>query len=139
MGSGFKIVVPKLSRIANFDDLDPLSADPNISVEIISAGLPLPMDADLILLPGTKSTIGDLKFFRKQGWDIDLAAHIRAGGQVLGICGGYQMLGKEIIDSEGIEGTAGKYEGRGHLDVITEMLPEKQVALVSGGVSESGA
>ncbi len=139
MGSGFKIVVPKLSRIANFDDLDPLSADPNISVEIISAGLPLPMDADLILLPGTKSTIGDLKFFRKQGWDIDLAAYIRAGGQVLGICGGYQMLGKEIIDSEGIEGTAGKYEGLGHLDVITEMLPEKQLALVSGVDIESGA
>ena len=132
LGSGFKIVVPKFSRIANFDDLDPLSADPNISVEIISAGQPLPLDADLILLPGTKSTIGDLKFFRDQGWDIDLAAHVRAGGQVLGICGGYQMLGNEIVDIEGIEGAPGRYQGLGYLNVVTEMHAEKKLAFVSG-------
>ena len=138
-GKGFKVVVPKLSRIANFDDLDPLSADPNISVEIISPGQPLPLDSDLMLLPGTKSTIGDLKFFREQGWDIDLAAYVRAGGQVLGICGGYQMLGQEIVDSEGIEGTPGKHKGLGHLDVVTEMHAEKRLAIVSGTDLISGA
>jgi len=137
-GQGFKIVVPQLSRIANFDDLDPLSCDPNVSVEIIPAGRPLPLDADLILIPGSKSTIGDLAFFRAQGWDIDLAAHIRAGGHVLGICGGYQMLGREIIDADGIEGAAGTYTGLGHLDVVTHMRPEKRLAQVQGTDIQSG-
>lgn len=137
-GEGFKIVVPQLSRIANFDDLDPLSCDPNISVEIIPAGRPLPLDADLILIPGSKSTIGDLAFFRAQGWDIDLAAHIRAGGHVLGICGGYQMLGTEIIDADGIEGAAGRHVGLGHLDVLTQMHPQKQLARVQGRDIHSG-
>ncbi|MEH6361549.1 MAG: cobyric acid synthase, partial [Amylibacter sp.] len=107
--NGFKIVVPQLSRIANFDDLDPLGLDPNVSVHMIPAGQPLPLDADLILIPGSKSTIGDLAFFRAQGWDVDLAAHVRRGGYVLGICGGYQMLGKELHDPDGIEGPAGSY------------------------------
>jgi adenosylcobyric acid synthase len=137
-GSGFKIVVPQLSRIANFDDLDPLSCDPNISVEIIPAGRPLPLDADLILIPGSKSTIGDLAYFRAQGWDIDLAAHIRAGGHVLGICGGYQMLGTEIHDPDGIEGMAGTHAGLGHLDVVTQMQPHKQLAQVQGRDIKSG-
>lgn len=131
-GQGVRIAVPQLSRIANFDDLDPLSCDPNVSVEIIPAGRPLPLDVDMILIPGSKSTIGDLAFFRKQGWDIDLAAFIRAGGQVMGICGGYQMLGREIIDADGIEGAAGIYAGLGHLDVVTHMKPEKRLAQVTG-------
>lgn len=129
---GFKIVVPQLSRIANFDDLDPLGLDPNISVQMIPAGRPLPLDADLILIPGSKSTIGDLAFFRAQGWDIDLAAHVRRGGSVLGICGGYQMLGVEIHDPDGIEGPAGIHKGLGLLDVVTIMHPEKRLAEVSG-------
>jgi adenosylcobyric acid synthase len=137
-GSGFKIVVPQLSRIANFDDLDPLSCDPNISVEIIPAGKPLPLDADLILIPGSKSTIGDLNFFREQGWDIDLAAHIRAGGHVLGICGGYQMLGTQILDPDGIEGTAGTHSGLGHLNITTHMHQQKQLSQVQGRDIKSG-
>lgn len=137
-GTGFKIVVPQLSRIANFDDLDPLSCDPNISVEIIPAGRPLPLDADLILIPGSKSTIGDLAYFRAQGWDIDLAAYIRAGGHVLGICGGYQMLGTEIIDPDGIEGAAGTHTGLGHLDITTHMHPQKKLAQVQGRDIHSG-
>jgi adenosylcobyric acid synthase len=137
-GEGLKIVVPQLSRIANFDDLDPLSCDPNISVEIIPAGRPLPLDADLILIPGSKSTIGDLAYFRAQGWDIDLAAHIRAGGHVLGICGGYQMLGTEIVDPDGIEGAAGRYAGLGHLNVVTHMHAQKQLAQVQGRDVRSG-
>lgn len=126
-GGAFKVAVPRLSRIANFDDLDPLAAEPDVSVEIIEAGRPLPGDADLILIPGTKSTIADLAFFKSQGWDIDLAAHVRRGGHVLGLCGGYQMLGKEIIDVDGIEGRAGRYQGLGLLDVVTEMSPQKRL------------
>ncbi len=137
-GSGFKVVVPQLSRIANFDDLDPLGLDPNISVHMIPAGQPLPLDADLVLIPGSKSTIGDLAFFRAQGWDIDLAAHVRRGGHVLGICGGYQMLGKEIRDPDGIEGQAGCYEGLGLLDVTTIMHPEKRLAKLSGVCTLTG-
>ncbi len=136
--SGFKVVVPQLSRIANFDDLDPLGLDPNISVHMIPAGQPLPLDADLVLIPGSKSTIGDLAFFRAQGWDIDLAAHVRRGGHVLGICGGYQMLGKEIRDPDGIEGQAGCYEGLGLLDVTTIMHPEKRLAKLSGVCTLTG-
>lgn len=126
-GGDFKIAVPRLSRIANFDDLDPLTSEPNISVEIIEPGRPLPGDADLVLIPGSKSTIADLAYFRAQGWDIDLAAHLRRGGHVLGVCGGYQMLGKQIIDVDGIEGRAGSFEGLGLLDVITHMTPQKRL------------
>ncbi|MGB7319595.1 MAG: cobyric acid synthase [Planktotalea sp.] len=127
-GGAFKIVVPRLSRIANFDDLDPLTAEPNVSVEIIEQGRPLPGDADLVLIPGSKATIADLAFFRAQGWDIDLQAHVRRGGRVLGICGGYQMLGKQISDPLGIEGAPGTVEGLGLLDVHTIMSPQKRLA-----------
>ncbi len=126
-GANFKIAVPRLSRIANFDDLDPLSAEPNVSVEIIEPGRPLPGDANLVLIPGTKSTIADLAYFRAQGWHIDLAAHIRRGGAVLGICGGYQMLGHEIVDADGIEGPPSAVKGLGLLNVTTAMKPEKHL------------
>lgn len=128
-GGALKIAVPRLNRIANFDDLDPLSSEPGVTVEIVEAGRPLPADAALVLIPGTKSTIADLQFFRAQGWDIDLNAHVRRGGHVLGICGGYQMLGTAIIDEDGIEGQAGRHKGLGLLDVVTEMKPEKRLAL----------
>ncbi|SDW59253.1 adenosylcobyric acid synthase (glutamine-hydrolysing) [Ruegeria halocynthiae] len=130
-GGEYKIVVPQLERMANFDDLDPLSAEPGITVEIIPAGRPLPGDADLVLLPGSKSTIGDLAYFRAQGWDIDLYAHVRRGGHVLGLCGGYQMLGKTISDPGGVDGRPGTVEGLGLLDVTTTMAGEKQVTLRS--------
>lgn len=136
--SGFRIAVPQLARIANFDDLDPLGLDPNVNVHMIPAGQPLPLDADLILIPGSKSTTGDLAFFRAQGWDIDLAAHVRRGGHVLGICGGYQMLGKEIHDPDGIEGPAGSYAGLGLLNITTVMHPKKHLAEVSGVYRQTG-
>ena len=128
-GGACKVVVPQLERMANFDDLDPLSAEPGVSVEIIPAGRPLPGDADLVLLPGSKSTIGDLTYFRAQGWDIDLLAHVRRGGHVLGLCGGYQMLGKTISDPDGVDGRPGKVEGLGLLDVDTVMAGKKHVTL----------
>ncbi len=127
-GGSIKVAVTRLNRIANFDDLDPLSTTPGISVEVIEAGRPLPGDADLVIIPGSKSTIADLAHFRAQGWDIDLAAHVRRGGHVLGICGGYQMLGQDIIDEDGIEGPPSKVRGLGLLNVRTVMKPEKRLA-----------
>ena len=137
-GGPFRVAVPRLGRIANFDDLDPLSSEPDVSVEIIEPGRPLPGDADLVLIPGSKSTIADLAFFRAQGWDIDLHAHIRRGGHVLGICGGYQMLGREIADPDGIEGAAATVPGLGHLDVVTVMKPEKRLALTEATYRPTG-
>ena len=137
-GGAFKIAVPRLSRIANFDDLDPLAAEPDVTIDIIDAGRPLPGDADLVLIPGTKSTIADLAYFRAQGWDIDLAAHLRRGGHVLGLCGGYQMLGRKIIDKNGIEGHAGEYEGLGLLDVVTQMSPQKRLEQVTATYLPTG-
>ncbi|NOE26476.1 cobyric acid synthase [Ruegeria sp. HKCCD6157] len=130
-GGACKVVVPQLERMANFDDLDPLSAEPGVSVEVIPGGRPLPGDADLVLLPGSKSTIGDLSYFRAQGWDIDLYAHVRRGGHVLGLCGGYQMLGKTISDPDGVDGRPGKVDGLGLLNVDTVMGGQKQVILRS--------
>lgn len=124
-GGALVVAVPKLSRIANFDDLDPLRAEPSVDLRIVPPGQALPGDADLVLLPGSKSTIGDLRFLREQGWDIDLAAHVRRGGRVLGLCGGYQMLGRRISDPEGIEGPPGTADGLGLLDVETVLTPDK--------------
>ncbi len=137
-GGPVKIAVPRLNRIANFDDLDPLSAEPQVTVDIVEPGRPLPADADLVLIPGSKSTIADLAHFRAQGWDIDLQAHVRRGGHVLGICGGYQMLGREIRDDDGIEGTPTRVKGLGLLNVITEMKPHKRLALSNARHVASG-
>ncbi len=138
-GGHFKIAVPRLPRIANFDDLDPLSSEPNVSVEIIEQGRPLPADANLILIPGSKSTIADLNFFKDQGWNIDLMAHIRRGGHVLGICGGYQMLGQRISDPDGIEGAPTTVDGLGLLDIETIMTPQKHLRRTSAIDIQSGA
>lgn len=119
------IAVPRLPRIANFDDLDPLAAEPDVAVTIVPSGVPLPQDADLILLPGSKATLSDLADLRAQGWDIDILAHHRRGGKVLGLCGGYQMLGRRIADPQGIEGPAGEAPGLGLLDVETVLAPQK--------------
>ncbi len=127
-GGAFKVAVPRLPRIANFDDLDPLAAEPSVTVEIVEPDRPLPGDADMILLPGSKSTIADLTFLRAQGWDVDIAAHVRRGGQVIGLCGGFQMLGRQIADPDGIEGPAQTVEGLGYLDVQTTLAPQKELA-----------
>ncbi len=129
-GDACKVVCLCLSRIANFDDLDPLAQEPGLSVTMLRAGTPIPGDADLVIVPGSKSTRGDLAFLRAQGWDIDLRAHVRRGGRVLGICGGYQMLGRAVADPQGIEGPAGETPGLGLLDVHTVMEPEKRLTRV---------
>ena len=131
-GGRFRIGVPQLSRIANFDDLDPLKAETDVAVEMIAPGQAIPGDLDLILIPGSKSTTGDLKFLCDQGWDIDIRAHFRRGGHVLGICGGYQMLGHAVHDPDGIEGPAGTVPGLGLLDIETTMIPDKKLTRVVG-------
>jgi len=134
-----KIAVPVFSRIANFDDLDPLRAEPDVSVVMVCAGDALPGDADLILLPGSKATLADLDFVRTHGWDIDIAAHVRRGGAVLGICGGYQMLGKVVADPDGIEGAPAEAPGLGLLDLRTVLTAEKTLVDVSGSDMLTGS
>ncbi|RWP03092.1 cobyric acid synthase [Mesorhizobium sp.] len=126
-----KVAVPMLGRIANFDDLDPLKAEPQVEVVFVPPGKPLPADAGLVVIPGSKSTIGDLLKFRENGWDRDLLAHRKRGGHVVGICGGFQMLGRTVRDPDGIEGSVIEAEGLGLLDVETVMEPEKTVRNVS--------
>lgn len=125
--SPIKVVVPRLGRIANFDDLDPLRAEPDVIVDIVQPGDPLPGDADLVLLPGSKTTIPDLKALKEQEWDIDLRAHVRRGGHVLGLCAGYQMLGHTLSDPDGVEGPPGEIEGLALLDVATVIGVEKSL------------
>ena len=138
-GGALRIACLALSRIANFDDLDPLKIEPSVSLTMVRAGQPIPGDTDLVILPGTKSTVGDLAYLRAQGWDIDLAAHVRRGGHVLGICGGYQMLGRSIADPEGVEGAPGEVPGLGLLDVTTVMTPNKRLTRVQAVHATSGA
>jgi adenosylcobyric acid synthase len=123
--SALKVAVPMLGRIANFDDLDPLRAEPGVEVVFVPPGMPLPEDAGLVVIPGSKSTIADLAHFRANGWDRDLATHRRRGAHIVGLCGGYQMLGRHVSDLEGVEGGACEAEGLGLLDVETVMEPRK--------------
>jgi len=124
---GLHVVCLGLERIANFDDLDPLKQEPGLRLTILRAGHAIPGDADIVIVPGSKCTRGDLAFLRAQGWDIDLAAHRRRGGHVLGICGGYQMLGRAIADPEGVDGPPGEDAGLGLLDVATLMTSDKRL------------
>jgi adenosylcobyric acid synthase len=137
-----KIAVPILPHIANFDDLDPLDAEPSVDLVRVRPGTTLPGDADLVILPGSKATIADLAALREAGFDIDIAAHRRRGGMVLGLCGGYQMLGRALHDPQGIEGQPGSAEGLGLLDVDTTLSGEKRLEQVAGtttdGISFSG-
>ena len=127
-----RIAVPRLRRIANFDDLDPLAAEPDVTIDMVEPGRALPGDADAILLPGSKATRADLEFVRAQGWDTDIHAHVRRGGQVVGLCAGYQMLGRRVADPDGIEGPAGETPGLGLLDVETVLAPTKTLREADG-------
>ena len=134
----FHIAVPRIPRIANFDDLDPLKLEPGVTLSIVQPGTPLPREADLIIIPGSKSTIADLAAFRAEGWHLDLATHHRRGGAVLGLCGGYQMLGKMIHDPLGLEGRPGSSQGLGLLDVETTLVPSKTLTRIQARHVGSG-
>ena len=138
IGGKIKICCLALSRIANFDDLDPLKIEPEISVQMVLPGQVIPGDASLVIVPGTKSTRGDLAFLREQGWDIDLLAHHRRGGKILGVCGGYQMLGHSVADPQGIEGEPGETDGLGLLNISTVMQGDKRLARVDGVHAATG-
>jgi adenosylcobyric acid synthase len=137
-GGKTKIGVPLLPHIANFDDLDPLDGEHDLDVSRVRRGEPLPV-CDLVILPGSKATISDLAAMRAEGWDIDLAAHVRRGGRVLGICGGYQMLGRTIADPLGMEGPPSEVAGLGLLDVTTNMTTDKSLVAVKGEAIDGGA
>lgn len=138
-GARLKIAVPVLPGIANFDDLDPLKLESEVDLAMIGPGQALPGDADLVILPGSKTTLRDLAALRREGWDIDILAHRRRGGHVLGLCGGYQMLGRVVRDPLGLEGPAGEAQGLGLLDVETSLDVEKTVREVEFGDAASGA
>jgi adenosylcobyric acid synthase len=137
-GGGVKVVVLAYPRIANFDDFDPLRQEPGVDVAFIRPGEPIPGDASLVILPGSKATIADLAALRKAGWDIDLKGHLRRGGHVLGICGGYQMLGCRVADPDGIEGEPASVEGLGLIDAETVLGGDKVLTEVRGKTIADG-
>lgn len=126
-GAALRIAVPKLSRIANFDDLDPLAAEPGVDLQWIKPGRPIPADTHVVILPGSKATRADLDGLRQNGWDIDIHAHVRRGGRVVGLCAGYQMLGRVVRDPEGIEGPPGETPGLGLLELDTDIGGDKRL------------
>ncbi|MEP2946084.1 MAG: cobyric acid synthase [Lentilitoribacter sp.] len=120
-----KIAIPKIPRIANFDDFDPLVVEDNVNIKYIQSGERLPVDTDIVILPGSKSTIADLDYLKCEGWQQALQEHLNRGGQIIGVCGGYQMLGRKIYDPEHIESELDEIDGFGLLDIETEMAPQK--------------
>ncbi len=133
-----RVAVLAYPRISNFDDFDPLQLESGVDLVFVKPGSPIPADAALVILPGSKATIADLAALRSAGWDIDLQAHLRRGGRVLGICGGYQMLGRTIADPHGIEGVAASTKGLGFLDIETQLSTEKLLVEVSGENAAAG-
>lgn len=131
-GGAIVVACPILPRISNFDDLDPLKLEPDVQLVMVPPGQPIPAEAALIVLPGSKATLADLAALRAEGWDIDIRAHVRRGGHVLGLCGGYQMLGRSIVDAAGIEGAPGRADGLGLLDVETQLAHAKTLCDVTG-------
>ncbi|MGF1696385.1 cobyric acid synthase [Vibrio lamellibrachiae] len=135
--SKINILVPVLTRISNHTDFDALRLNPDINFRYVGKGERL-TGADLIIIPGTKSVRSDLEYLRSQGWDEDIKRHIRLGGRVIGICGGYQILGKTINDPHGVEGIAGTSEGLALLAVDTELTQQKTLTNVTGTISLNG-
>ncbi|OED44795.1 cobyric acid synthase CobQ [Endozoicomonas sp. (ex Bugula neritina AB1)] len=132
-----KVAVPVLSRMSNHTDFDTLRLNPNVDIQFVRKGKRLP-PCDLIVLPGSKNTRSDLAFIRESGWEEDVFRHLRLGGKLMGICGGYQMLGRAIHDPEGIESDAGSSDGFGLLELETIIDPEKQLRKVQGTMQLPG-
>lgn len=140
VGEGdFTVVVLRLPHISNFDDLDPLAAEPGVRLVMLRPGEPLPVETALVILPGSKATIADLAALRAEGWDVDIAAHVRRGGRVLGLCGGYQMLGRTVADPDGMEGPPATVAGLGLLAVDTVLGGDKRLEAVEGRLARIDA
>ncbi len=137
-GGSLQIAVPRLSRVANFDDLDPLAAEPSVNLRWIGAGEPIPATTDVVILPGSKATRADLEVLRREGWDIDIVAHVRRGGRLVGLCAGMQMLGQVVRDPLGIEGEPGETPGLGLLELITEISSDKRLIEIEAQDQHSG-
>ena len=134
----FRIIVPALPRISNHTDFDPLRLHPQVSFQFVGPNENIP-PADLIILPGSKSVRADLHWLRQQGWELAIRRHLRYGGKVFGICGGFQMLGQWIQDPGGLEGESGGCEGLAFFDMKTVMQPEKLLRTIQGTLSYNGA
>lgn len=137
-GQTLNVIVPALPRISNHTDFDPLRLHPQVSLTFVGPDQPIPA-ADVIILPGSKSTASDLEWLKRQGWDNAIQRHLRYGGKVLGICGGFQMLGEWVDDAEGLEGKPGKVAGLGLLPLTTRMVAGKQLRNVRGVTVAEGA
>ncbi|CAB3769470.1 cobyric acid synthase [Paraburkholderia humisilvae] len=137
-GNVLRVVVPALPHISNHTDFDALRAHPQVDFHYVKAGA-RPPAADLIILPGSKNVRDDLAFLRAQGWDAVLQRHLRYGGRVIGVCGGMQMLGREVADPHGVEGAPGSMAGLGWLDFSTTLTREKTLEIVTGRLALSGA
>ena len=129
-----KVVVPVLPRISNHNDFDPLRLHPGVDLVFVGPDEPIP-PADLVILPGSKSTRHDLQWLKQQGWPEAIQKHLRYGGKLLGICGGFQMLGLKVEDPEGLEGEIGITEGLALFEMVTRMVPGKQLRMVNGGLT----
>ena len=134
----FRIVVPSLPRMSNHTDFDALRVHPDVDLRFVRQGEAIPA-ADLVILPGSKNTRGDLAWLRAQGWDAAIARHLRYGGKLLGVCGGFQMLGVMVDDPHGVEGGPGNAKGLGVLDLVTTMGLEKQLRRVEGVCAFDGS
>jgi adenosylcobyric acid synthase len=132
-----RVIVPALPRISNHTDFDPLRLHPQVDLRFIGAGEPIP-GADLIILPGSKNTRADLDWLRAQGWEAAIRRHLRYGGKLIGICGGFQMLGRAIRDPQGVDGAPGESTGLGLLEMETTMAGEKRLARVRGRLAIGG-
>ncbi len=126
-----RVIVPVLPRISNHTDFDPLRLHPQVELQFIGPNDEIPA-ADLIILPGSKSIRNDLAYLRKQGWGCAIQRHLRYGGKLIGICGGFQMLGQTVHDPLGVEGGSGSCDGLGLLELETTLAAEKQLRNVSG-------
>lgn len=133
-----RIVVPVTPRIANHTDFDALRLHPQVDFRFVGPDEAVP-PADLIVLPGSKAVRADLAFLRAQGWSEAIARHLRYGGRLIGICGGFQMLGKTIADPLGLEGAAGDAMGLGYLDMQTTLSPGKQLRNRTGTLTLTDA
>ena len=127
----------RLPRISNFTDVDALGLEPGLDV-VFAADPRAISDADLVVLPGTRATIADLAWLRDRGLDRAIQSHAAAGRPVLGICGGFQMLGRTVADSDGIEGAPAEVDGLGLLDVRTDFVAEKVLRLPRGSALGAG-